>query len=177
MDQTTREQAKEAFADFVCKNESLFYFIARRLLDHKEDQEDCIANVTLRVLSNIETFASLSEARKRAYFSIAVHHESINILSKRKKMESTLLPLDAECPDPFDLEASLLTAERNRVFHQCIQSLPAADRELFEKYYHENRSAKQIADETGLKPETVHTYLSRMRAKLKAMLAAKGFSL
>ena len=56
-----------------------------------------------------------------------------------------------------------------------LNNLDKQEAEIFNKYYFEDKSIKQITKETGLTKSNVKTKLCRIRKKVKDLLKMGGF--
>ena len=70
-------------------------------------------------------------------------------------------------------EKGLFTPEHKRALADCLDSLPAQQREVLRVRYEEGRSCSEVAASLGLRLETVYVRLSRLRARLLACVDGK----
>ena len=71
---------------------------------------------------------------------------------------------DAERNGPLE---TVMTGVVMEELHQCIVSLPAPYEEIARMHFEQGRTAKEIAEYTGMGLKTVQTRIYRAREKLK----------
>lgn len=95
-----------------------------------------------------------------------------NMALKKLRQQKRELPLEDDILilEEDSLFERLAEKDRAALVRKALLSLSEADREIFLRYYYREESVRQIADRTGLKPNTVKTRLMRGREKLRQSL-------
>ena len=151
---------------------SLCMGLALRILGSREDAEECVSDVYLRLWQSGSAPDSL-----QAYLSAAVRHAALDRLSMRNaaKRGGGILPEPAEelaqtlaAPDDVQrqVEDSIMTEALNRF----LAKLPAKQRRVFLQRYWYMLSAREIALQMGMNENTVRSLLLRTRKQLRKFL-------
>lgn len=116
----------------------------------------------------------------RSYLMAAVRNRCLNELhSRRRRMESltteladddNLAFLDVIFSDPQHPLGQLIEKELEQKISQCVNSLPAECRTVFEKSRYEQKSNKEIAAELGISINTVKYHIKHALALLHSNL-------
>lgn len=95
-----------------------------------------------------------------------------NTALKKLREQRQELPLEEEVLvlEEDSLFARLAEKERADLVQKALLSLDPEDREIFLRYYYRDETVQQIADRTGIKPNTVKSRLKRGREKLRQSL-------
>lgn len=76
----------------------------------------------------------------------------------------------------FDLDRIIEEKELNEVIFQNLNEFSEIDARIFEMFYVEDKSIKQISKITGLTKSNVKTKLHRIRKKIKEILKIGGYN-
>lgn len=155
------------------------YSIAQRMLDNKEDSEECVNDALLSVWNSIPPnrpkFLNLFLAkltRNKALDRIKTENAK-----KRGGNEVNLIYEElSECiGDGRDIESELLAKELSRAINDFTAELPEREGDILIRRYFFMESVKNIAEEYEMTPGNVSVSLNRTRAKLRKYLEAKGY--
>ena len=155
------------------------YSIAQRILENKEDAEECVNDALLSVWNSIPPnrpkFFNLFLAkltRNKALDRIKAEHAK-----KRGGSEVNLIYEElSECvSDGRNIESELLTKELRRAVNDFAAELPERDGDILIRRYFFMESVKDIAEEYDMTPGNVSVSLNRTRKKLKKYLEVKGY--
>ena len=140
----TNEQGKEQGCRLLLKNYgTMLYNQVLRMVHQKQDADDVMQNVLMKVLKGISSFEGKSSLYSWLY-RIA-HNESINLINKRKlyytrneaidSMDKTALA-DSHAPDSSYILGVLTDA---------IDKLPKKQKIVFELRYFNEKSYKEMS--------------------------------
>jgi RNA polymerase sigma factor, sigma-70 family len=73
-------------------------------------------------------------------------------------------------PDAASVEDAAIAHILQERLHQCLELLPAQDRELIHALYFEELSERDLARKTGVPQRTIHDRKKKVIARLKKML-------
>ena len=142
--------AVERYADTL-------YRVALQATSRPEDAEDAVQDTFEKLLHCGKTF--VSETHLKAWL-IRVTINRCHDLCRRAEAKN--LPLEEALPAAApDANSDLLNA---------VRALPENYRTAIYLHYYEGYTAAEIGDMQDLSPNTVLTWLSRGRAKLRTML-------
>jgi RNA polymerase sigma-70 factor (ECF subfamily) len=76
-----------------------------------------------------------------------------------------------------DLPESAASSQPDATLEQCLDAalleMEAEDRELIERFYFDQLSQKEIAEQLGVTPKAISSRLERVREKLRAITTRK----
>ena len=130
------------------------------------DVEEVCSDVFLALWQNAGKVLPL---HLKGYLGRIARNMALKKLRHQRKdlpLEEDILILEEDC-----LFVRLAEKDRTALVRKALLSLSEEDREIFLRYYYRDESVRQIADRTGLKPNTVKTRLMRGREKLRQSLS------
>ena len=153
------------FADFFRQHYDLVHATAYGVTGRREDAEDVVQTVFLRLLRR--EIPSALQSNPRPYLYRAAVNESLNIIRSRRRRPTSDL-------EDFDIPAAESTETGDEATHrklyEAISELnPKAAEILILRYVHEYSDA-QIASLLGTSRGTIAVSLYRSRAYLKKLL-------
>lgn len=142
-----------------------------RLVGNREEAEDVLQNVFIKVYNNIEKY-DMKRKFSSWIYRIA-HNEAVNFLKKktRKKLVSwedvvsteDQLKANDDLPSPNDL---WIKKEINKEVRDALKKLPPKYRQILVMRYDEEKSYLEIGKVLGKPVNTVGTLISRAKNKL-----------
>ena len=147
----------------------LMRYIIAPILHDPRDQEDCLAEVVLRVWDNIDSYDPRKGSWK-AWLTAITRNTALNhVRALSRHTADGALPDDLPSCDPTP-EEKILQQERQRVLENALSQLSSRDRLLFYRKYYYLQSTAQIAAEMGITERAVEGRLYRLRKKLRIIL-------
>jgi RNA polymerase sigma-70 factor (ECF subfamily) len=163
-----------AFAEIVKANQKQVWYMAWRMLQHRQEAEDCSQEVFLRVHKSLPQFrgdSSLSTWIGRVAFSVALR------MAQKRKLRIDI-PGDFEPELAFehigsgeDVQAAHSEQAQIEALHAAIEQLPALPRTVLGLHYRDGLSVAEIAAQLDCPEGTVKSHLNRGRNRLKIALA------
>ena len=146
---------------------------------------------TLSLCNNREIAEDIvSDAFVKAYLSFSDDHSSfqywlfrvcknlwIDYLRRQNRTADNREDVLQNIAEKETPEQNLLRDERLSVLYQCIQLLPAPDRELLILHYFSNLLLREIALMLQTNPGSIKTRLFRTRQKLKKLMEDNGYDI
>lgn len=138
--------------------------IRKYLQGNQQDIEECLADVLVSIWFHINSFDSTKNEFKQWIAAIA-KYRAIDYVRRSEKSKQYISKFELE-------EASSQSISKQSEFDitYLFNKLNSTERSIFEKYYVEGVSSKEIANEFQAKESWVHNKLSRGRKKLKTIL-------
>lgn len=155
---TTEEynQAVDNHAD------SVYRFIAKNLRD-KEFARDIVQESYARLWENV---AKIDGDKAKAYLFATAYHAMIDHLRRKKRLDFRETLPDTTFTDPGP------NPDLQRILHQAIEKLPAAQRSVIMLRDYEGYSYQEIGEITGLSESQVKVYIFRGRVFLKKYIGS-----
>lgn len=131
--------------------------------------DDCINDTLLAIWENIDGFCEEKNSFKNWICAIA-KYKAIDYKRKYLGRVNTSI-LDENSPY---IDKNLLKIEIYDEINQILSHLSKEDKEIFKRYYINDESIISIANDNKLKVSTIHSKLSRGRAKIRKYLLKYG---
>ncbi|MFZ9347910.1 MAG: RNA polymerase sigma factor [Arenimonas sp.] len=163
-----------AFAEIVRSHQKLVWHMAWRMLQHRQEAEDCSQEVFLRVHRSLGQFrgeSALATWIGRVAFSVALR------MAQKRKLRLDI-PNDFEPEAAFerigsgeDVQEAHAENEQIAALHAAIDQLPPLPRTVLGLHYRDGMAVADIAALMECPEGTVKSHLNRGRNSLKAALA------
>ncbi len=165
-----------AFDQVYTKYASKLYAFSYKYLRSKEEAEELVQSVFLKVWENQQNLKK-DTSFKSFLFTIA-YHEICNQFRQRsylRKFVQSSLVAEREASDEpeGEIDAAFLMEQVNRI----LTKLPEKQKIIFNKSRQEGKSSKDIAAEMGLSVGTVDNYISESLKFIRIQLRDKDFAL
>ena len=152
----------------------LIRYIVSPILKDKDEQEDCISEVTMKIWDNIESFDSI-KGSWNGWITAIARNTALSRTRKQKPVISTEdIPLDLPSPEPTPEEA-LIQKEREQMLSNALSKLSQKERALFYRKYYYLQSTAQIAAELGTTERAVEGKLYRIKKRLRKLLGGDEY--
>jgi RNA polymerase sigma-70 factor (ECF subfamily) len=164
----------QAFAEIVKNHQRLVWHMAWRMLQHRQEAEDCSQEVFLRVHQNLKQYrgeSALSTWIGRVAFSVALR------MAQKRKLRLDI-PSDFEPELAFEhisstenVQSAHAEAEQLQALYAAIEQLPSLPRTVLSMHYRDGLAITEIAGILDCPEGTVKSHLNRGRNRLKIALA------
>lgn len=140
----------------------------------KADVEDIVSDSCVALINNIDKLRGMEEAALRRYIVLTVRSKGLDLCKRRKRQYAHIAPEDDNLidrlPDPESLEKKILLMDELRRMQILLRQLPERERDVLRMKYQQGMKHKEIAEVLGIEENTVATYVTRARSRLKAAL-------
>lgn len=150
----------------------LFYF-ACSITQSEAASQDIVSDSFLKLWENHSSL--LEEAHVKNFLYNVVRNSSINFLRQKKKdreRENTLLQL-TPLAETHILE-KLIETETYKELYRIYERLPPKSRQIFEMFYIDKKTVKDIATELSISVNTVKSQKLRALQLLKEYMAEQN---
>lgn len=137
--------------------------VAYSYLGNDEDVADAIQDTILAAYENLHTL------QKREHFKTWLVRILINNCTKTWRRQKRSTSWEGGCYADYVQEADQGSADVE--FRELLMNLPEDSRTIFQLYYGEQFTTKEIASVLGMKESTVKSRLHRGREQLRAELS------
>lgn len=132
-------------------------------------EEECVSDTLLAIWDNVEGFDQDKNTFKNWICAIA-KYKAIDY--KRKHLNKIEIPdLDEQ---NYYIDKNLLKIEIQEELNETLKFLSDEDKEIFIRYYLNDESVIDIANDKKLAISSVHSKLSRGKAKIRKSLLNEG---
>jgi RNA polymerase sigma-70 factor (family 1) len=143
------------------------YDITYKRLKHKEQTEDVLQEVFARLWARRE---ALRIGDLAAYLHVAVRHETINYITRRKEVWQFYAPFESVLLEADSPDERLLAREMLDLVLAYAETLPPKKREIFLLHVNDKLTTREIADRLGISQKTVQNQLGRALNELRKRL-------
>jgi RNA polymerase sigma-70 factor (ECF subfamily) len=179
--QDTLRGNRRAFDEVVLRYTPLLYSLAYRLLGAREEAEEAVQEIFLRVYRGLPRFR-LGRRFHPWLYTIALNYLRSQRRRKIRRRGFGTRPLEealdvpaAERPEA-DPASAVERADAERLAQAALERLPPRYREVFVLRQIEGLAVRDVAEILDLPEGTVKTFLHRGRALLIERLAEEGLT-
>lgn len=163
--QHIQDKNEEALQFIIAEYGGLLMSIIRHhMQDQQQEIEECLDDVLLSVWNHIHSFDP-SKSTFKMWIAAIAKYKAIDYLRKRMVVQKRQIPLEYIAESRLETTSKIASD-----VEELLQQLSPSERTIFEKYYLEGTSSKEIANEFQVKQSWVHNKLSRGRKKLRNLL-------
>ena len=166
---------RKAAAEFVSRYADPVYgYVSRRLAPSADLVEDLVQDVFLAALQKLDTFAGQSSVLT---WLLGIARHKVEDFYRARLREPESLPEPEDLPRPAAGQASVDelfdTARAQDKTRRILRQLPAAYSAALLWRYWENRSARQMAVQTGKTEKAIERLLARARTHFRRLWEAE----
>ncbi len=170
------QRSEEAVAELERKYGKICSAIAYRILQNREDAEECVNDAFLAVWNTVppEKPEPLLAYVCRIVRNLSLKKYHYNTAEKRNSHYHVVLEELSDCLESGrNVEDGMLVKELAEEVNAFLRTLKKRERAVFILRYWYCFSVSEIADRTGMKANAVRVSLHRTRKKLKTYLAQR----
>ena len=140
----------------------------------KEDIEECVSDIFYEVYKHREAI-DLEKGTIKAFIAVIAKRKAISTYRTLKNKNSKTVSLDdtiyeVSISDNTSVEQTITEKEGKDKIIKGIKSLGEPDSEIFIRKYYFGQSTKLIANDLGIKENTIDKKVSRGHIKLRELL-------
>ncbi|GHV58234.1 DNA-directed RNA polymerase sigma-70 factor [Bacteroidia bacterium] len=156
---------RQAFTGIVSKYQSKLFTIILKIIDNREDAEDILQEVFIKVFKSLEQFKG--EAEFSTWLYRVAYNTTLSELRKRKLVFIPITDKVSTENEPIHESADELdTEQRLACLDAALKRLSPEDAFLITLYYLEEKSIDEISQISNLSLSNVKVRLYRIRKKL-----------
>jgi len=156
---------------FACHNVRVFRFLLRFVAD-RAAAEDLVSEVFLDVWRQAGRFKGRSQVT--TWLLAIARYKALSTL-QRRSIEELGEDVAAAIEDPQDNpEVMNQNRQTSEILLNCLTQLSPAHREVIDLVYYHEKSIDQVAEITGIPPNTVKTRMFYARKRIAELMAAQG---
>lgn len=169
-----KTQKEKYFAELYRRYRHLSFGVCLKMMKNESDSLDVVADV-FRIL--FEKLPSANIKSFRSYLYTVSRNECIAKLRKRKTEMNKMADLKTMQDKPLDFveNKKLIALLDNEIsidvkVEEAVKSLRDEQQTCVHLFFYENKSYKEIADQTGYSEKQVKSYLQNGKRNLRLML-------
>ena len=150
----------------------LIRYIIIPILHVKQDQDECVSEVAMRVWDKIDLY-NPNRGTWNAWLTALTRNTALN-KARQKKLFETEEEITPRIPSPEpNPEEMVLKQERQADVNCALKQLSPKERTLFYRKYYYMQSTAQIASELGMTQRAVEGKLYRLKKQLRQILGGE----
>ncbi len=154
-----------ALYDLYVKYAPKVRYFAFGILKDKEDAEDIIQDVFLKIWKNRKKESKVIS--EESYIIVMAKNMIMNLLKKRKR-HFGYVEFTMTTHTMYEQE-NVTASDLLEKIEKSISEMPKQRREVFEKSRFQEKTYKEISVETGISPKTVQYHISNALSTLKKL--------
>lgn len=172
-----RKKHRETYQEIVRRYEKKLFSYLYRLVRNKEEVEDILQNVFVKVYKNLDKFDQ--EKKFSSWIYRIAHNEAINFLKRRGKKhfvswedlsEDHKVEAKSEEKSAFD---TWVIKESDAEMRKAMKSLPERYRQVLELRYFQEKTYVEIGKLIKKPVNTVGTLINRAKKSLLQIIGEK----
>jgi RNA polymerase sigma-70 factor (family 1) len=153
-------ESTENFTCFFREHYASFCFFANRFVDDKQEAEDIVSEVAVRVWVKLDSIEH--ERALKNYFYTSIRHACLRTLENKKRRESKQKEYSLEqVSEPSTGSEYLAYTEMLERVEFLLNKLPSHCRQVFTKLYVEGKTEKEAAEELRVSINTIKFHRKR----------------
>ena len=163
--------SEKEFLARVEANRGILIKVSRLYMDNREDREDLVQEIVLRLWTNYHQFEGKSS------FSTWMYRVAVNtaITFLRKEKRQPVITTEADSlPELKADDTATEQAQQMKIFYQVVQHLNAIEKALI-FYFMEGLSHREIGSLLGITENNARVKLSRTKEKLQQLIKQLGY--
>lgn len=134
----------------------------------KEDQEDCLNEVLFAVWNHMDSFDPSRGSMKNWIAGICRFH-ALDAVRKqlRRAKEESMDGKENILVSGLEIQTELIEQELSEETEDMLSCLKPVEREILLAFYMEEKTAKELAEEYGLKRTSVYKKMERAKEKIR----------
>ena len=143
--------------------------------DGRDKIDEALAAMAEGKLDEVDKLRQLGENELVGYLIPVTRNNAIDMRRRQKRWEKHCFYTDD--PSIFDqvcadtsVEDEIIRQADVEMLYQALKQLPRRERKLLKRKYMDEAPDKEIAQELGVAPASVRTYLSRARNHLREIM-------
>jgi RNA polymerase sigma-70 factor (ECF subfamily) len=162
---------EKAFRKIVEGYHSVAYAVVRAILGNRDDVEDVIQNVFVKVYKGLHRFRG--DSRLSTWIYQIARNEALNAAGRSKRNLEPLGDLDIASSEKDSPEARFGERELRGQLESALSQLDEVQRVAIELRYMAERSYNEIADIMNIPLGTVKTNIYRGKAELRRIMGRR----
>lgn len=164
-----RTKNKELFSEIIKRYQNKLLRYAINITGSEHVGADVVQDSLIKAFVNLNGFDT--KRKFSSWIYRIVHNESMNALSKNKKIVSIDEKFDFE--DNQNIEDDFVKQELVNKANNCLRQMPMIYKEPLSLYYLDNKSYDEISDILRLSIGTVSTRINRAKLLMKKICQKK----
>ena len=172
-------------SSYICQNElkiedivkdfsNYVYTIIRKSYINlsSEDIDEIVLDVFLAVWKNT---SKLDINRDMSAYISGITKNLIKKKCRNLNLNENIEDYEEELIEDNDIELDFIESEKTQIIVDEAKKLKGEDKEIFIKYYYEEKSIREISECCNITQSKVKIKLYRIRKKIKKVLKEKGY--
>lgn len=173
--QLVQKKNKKSYREVVRRYEKKLFAYLYRLVGNKEEAEDLLQNVFVKVYRNIESYDT--QKKFSSWIYRIAHNEAVNFLKKRSKRHLISIEDVQASKDKLEITDAgkspidaWIGKELKKEMDEALEKLPPKYKEVLMLRYYFDKSYEEMSEILERPINTVGTLLNRAKKKLMEIM-------
>ena len=173
--QLIRDRDENGAKELLLHYGPLIRYIIAPILPNKQDQEECLSEITMKIWDKIDTY-DIEKRNFSRWLTALTRNTALNKARQNKRYgEMTEIPEAVPAKEPTPEEV-VLYKEKLEHLKAALHDLSEKDRLIFYRKYYYMQSVAQIAAEMGMTERAVEGKLYRLKKQLRKKLGGEWYA-
>jgi RNA polymerase sigma-70 factor (ECF subfamily) len=163
---------RRAFETLYRRHRLPIYRFLFRLMGNESSAEEIVNEVFLEVWRRADRFESKS--RPATWLLAIARYKALSALRRRSEAQIDEDAVAAIADPADDAETTADRRSRSAILKKCLTHLPAAQREVIDLVYYQDKSVEEVAGFVGVATNTVKTRIFYARNRMAGLLNEAG---
>ncbi|UCG52756.1 MAG: RNA polymerase sigma factor [Candidatus Latescibacterota bacterium] len=163
---------EKAFRQLIAQYQPMAYSVVRGILGDREDVEDVLQDVFIKVYRGLSGFRG--DSKLSTWIYRIARNEAVTAARKRDPSGPPVEELDLQTPARTRPDEQYLQKARQDYLGRCLGQLDENYRVVLELRYMGEMSYAEIGEAMDLPIGTVKTYIYRAKVELRKVMTRRG---
>jgi RNA polymerase sigma-70 factor, ECF subfamily len=163
---------RRAFETLYLRHRSQVFRYLIRLIGNDPVAEEIVNDVFLEVWRNAHRFEAKSQVA--TWLLGIARYKALSALRRRSEAQIDEDAVAAIADPADDAETTADRQSRSAILRKCLTQLPAAQREVIDLVYYQDKSVEEVAKFVGVAANTVKTRMFYARNRMAGLLNEAG---
>lgn len=166
---------KKIYHELVKRYQTKLFSYLYRLIGNKEEAEDLLQNVFVKVYNNIRSYDT--KRKFSSWIYRIAHNEAVNFLKKRSRRKLISIEDIQASKDKLEIADtrknpidSWISKELRKEMQEALERLPEKYKQVLMLRYYYDKSYEEMSKALGKPVNTVGTLLNRAKKKLMEVI-------
>ena len=176
----SEKETKAWVGELYIKYKAAMFRTAMRIVNDEHLARDMVSSACEAMLKNSDKIQNIEECKLADYLLRIVKNETWMYLRKKKRERLWLVDddsvFDRATHEHHEVDERLISEAENEEVREALKRIHPKERGVLQMKYFENLPDREIAEQLGIKKDSVRLYLTKARRSLAAALMEREWN-